>query len=103
MPPGAQTTRNLAAEQRLPKWGRTGGQDRYQSEHSPPSQGSDLAQISRLVTVSPVIWDVQAIEIRTVRDGKRKLTPLAEIDVPAGLPVWLAHGAARSQVLPLPL
>ncbi|MBI5243806.1 MAG: hypothetical protein HY922_09030 [Elusimicrobia bacterium] len=50
-----------------------------------------------------MIWDVQAIEIRTVLDGKRKLTPLAEIDVPAGLPVWLAHGAARSQVLPLPL
>ena len=70
-----------------------GGHGRYQSEHSPPPQGSDIPRIPRLVTVSPVVWDVQAIEIRTVRDGKRKLEVVGEIEVPADLPVWLASTA----------
>lgn len=78
-----------------------GGQDGYERELSSSPQGSDIARIPRLVTVSPVIWDVQAIKISTVRDGKRKLEPLGEIEVPADLPVWLAQ-STRSATLSLP-
>ena len=75
----------------------SGGHDAVESELPPVPE---RREISRLVTISPLIWDAQAIQINTVRDGRRRVSVVGEAPRPwQGLPVWITRveGGRRFQ------
>lgn len=79
---------------------KAGGHDRDENELSSGPGNANISAIPRLVTLSPVLWDVQTISISTVRDGRKKVSAVADAEPWAGLPVWLGLKARRSGAIP---
>lgn len=79
---------------------KAGGLDAVESEHfscgdQPTTE--NIPDFGRLVTLSPLVWDAQAIHVGVVRDGRKKIVAASEPAPWDGLPVWLCRSFRDSR------